>query len=119
MKININKGIIDAIGVDDNDNYIGDIRISAGGDPYFRIRTFYDNDNGNDNDNEKKKKNLIYISKDNLYLQSADFNYKTTNESGKGTKINLSNGSITSYNFTINAYGEYQSIDETETEECI
>ena len=111
MKININKGIIDAIGLDKDDNYIGDIHISAGGDPYFRIRTFYDNDN----DNEKKK-NLIYISKDNLYLQSADFNYKTMNESGKGTKINLSNGSITSYNFTINAYGEYQSTDETETE---
>lgn len=114
MKININKGIIDAIGLDKDDNYIGDIHISAGGDPYFRIRTLYDNDNNNDNDNEKKKKNLIYISKDDLYLQSADFNYKTMNESGKGTKINLSNGSITSYNFTINAYGKYQSTDGTE-----
>lgn len=99
MKININKGIIDAVGVDDYYNYIGDIRISAGGDPYFRIRTVY----------EENEKNLIYISKDDLYLQSADFKYKTEeNKYGKGTKIDLSKkSSITSYNFTINAYGNY------------
>lgn len=106
MKININKGIIDAVGLDKENKYIGDIRISAGGDPYFRIRTFYDNG----------YKNLIYISKDDLYLQSADFKYRTTGGDGLGTKIDLAKGSITSYNFTINAYGKYQSTDGTEKE---
>lgn len=46
------------------------------------------------------KKNLIEIANSTYYLQSSNFN-NTNEESLGGTKIDLNNGKITSYNFEI------------------
>lgn len=109
MKINITKGILEAIGVDDDSGIrIGDIRISASGNPYFRIRTVYNDDGILEN------KSLIYISKQELYLASADYRIRTNDKEGAGTKIDLGKGKITSYDFTINAYGKYLNTDGEE-----
>lgn len=109
MRIDIDKGKLESIGLDDNGNWSGDILINSTGSPYFRIRTAYKKDENS----SVEQKNLILIDKNDLYLQSRDFRYITRGADGKiteygaGTKIDIADGKITSYDFTINAYGVY------------
>lgn len=95
LNIDINNGIIQIYGVDSSNNASGNVLIKGNGDPYFRIQTRYNNSNVN----------LFYVSKNDLYLQSRDFNTATRT----GTKINLSSGRMDSYSFTIRAHGSYNS----------
>lgn len=118
MRIDINEGKLEAIGLatddDGNDYWSGDILINSNGSPYFRIRTLYEDTYLE----TTEQKNLIYIDKNDIYLQSRDFRNITyrTNEDGQreierygaGTKLDLANGKITSYDFEINAYGQYE-----------
>ena len=106
MKININDGRIDLVGSEDGMR-TGDVLINSSGDPYFRIRTMY----SSNEDIPPERKNLLYISKDDLYLQSRDFQVRSGDIPGEGTKIDLADGKITSYKFTINAYGSYESTE--------
>lgn len=109
MRIDIDKGKIESIGLDNDGNWSGDILINSTGSPYFRIRTAYQKDENS----TVEQKNLIYIDKNDLYLQSRDFRNITRDaenkitEYGAGTKIDIADGKITSYDFTINAYGVY------------
>ncbi len=61
---------------------------------YFRICTI-----GDGADTEKKT--LFNVSSSNYYLQTEDFAREANGVTGKGTKIDLKAGSITSYNFAI------------------
>ena len=109
MRIDIDKGKLESIGLDDDGNWSGDILINSTGSPYFRIRTAYQKDENS----TVEQKNLIYIDKNDLYLQSRDFRNIARDaenkiiEYGAGTKIDIADGKITSYDFTINAYGAY------------
>lgn len=109
MRIDIDKGKLESIGLDNDGNWSGDILINSTGSPYFRIRTAYQKDENS----TVEQKNLIYIDKNDLYLQSRDFRNITRDaenkitEYGAGTKIDIADGKITSYDFTINAYGVY------------
>lgn len=106
MKININDGRIDLVGSEDGIR-TGDVLINSSGDPYFRIRTMY----SPDEETLPERKNLLYISKEDLYLQSRDFQIRSGDIPGEGTRIDLADGKITSYKFTINAYGSYESTE--------
>lgn len=54
---------------------------------------------------------LLYISNDNYYLQTENFN----STSHSGTKINLKNGRINSYNLDLQAFGQSQNFGTEET----
>lgn len=78
-----------------NDGYTAggarEIKISVK-DPYFQI-------NVPDGNNNSQTKSLIYVSNDAYYLQTADFEQETS-----GVKIDLKNGRIDAYDFTIDAW---------------
>ena len=81
----------------------GILQIKNNGELKIKIQpSFSDNDEGYLMVNGKNKKRLINIGNDTYYLQT--YNYDTTNH-GAGTRIDLANGLIQSYNFTILAYG--------------
>ena len=53
---------------------------------------------------------LLYVSNDNYYLQTENFN----STSHSGTKINLKNGKINSYNLDLQAFGQSQNFGTEE-----
>lgn len=80
----------------------GILQIKNNGELKIKIQpSFSDDDEGYLMINGKNKRRLINIGNDAYYLQT--YNYSTDDRTG--TKIDLANGLIQSYNFTILAYG--------------
>lgn len=76
------------------------VLLNLSGSPYFEIMG--------------SSQSLLHIGTDNYYLQSNDYKIATSGAPGKGMKINLSNGSISSYNFELlgqSASGSYLIMD--------
>lgn len=86
MKINLNKGKIDAYNFKLTTSAI---TISSNGSPYIEIKP------------SGAAQSLLKISDSEYYLQSKDYD-----NSSKGVKLNLGTGSITAYNFNITAYNK-------------
>ena len=85
---------------DSKDYYGSTMYLSNQSSNYFAIGT-YKKKKTSLSSYEYEHKNLIQIGSGNYYLQSAD--YDTTEGSEAGTKIDLANGKITSYDFTLDA----------------
>jgi hypothetical protein len=76
------------------------VKIDSGGEPYFQIKyKKAATTGGTAEQNASRDKNLIYIGNDDFYIQSQTYN--ASDETG--TKINLKDGGITSYEFSLKA----------------
>lgn len=93
VKIDLNKGRLDAKG-DFNLTANGDQVVLSTSSPYLQIK-----------DSCNSAHTLIYMGDDDYYLQSCDYAWDKT-----GVKLDLKNGKLEGYNFTIKAKNDEDTI---------